>query len=421
MLSRLRSTVEEYPRMFLVLVGASFIDRLGATLIFPFFSLYITQKFGVGMTQAGILFGIFSIAGLTGSMIGGGLTDKFGRKSLVIFGLVISAVSSVSMGLVNNLNAFYILAGIVGLLSDVAGPAYQAMVADMLEERKRAEGFGLLRVVANLAWVFGPMIGGFLASQSYLLLFILDAISSIITAIIVYRMIPETKPEVAEGQEPETLLETMGGYVRVSKDRLYMAFILISMLVSLVYLQLYSTLSVYLRDVHGVQVEAFGPLFSINAGSVVLFQFWITRRVKKYPPLLMMMLGTAFYMVGFAAYGFVSTYFLFAVAMFTITVGEMILIPISQALATRFAPEDMRGRYMAFYGMSWAIPSTFAAWGAGIIMDNYDPNWVWYLSGIIAGIAVLGFIIMHLRTGDRFTAESVHEPDREAAPSPQPS
>jgi MFS family permease len=279
MLSRLKSTVDEYPRMFLVLVGASFIDRLGATLIFPFFSLYITQKFGVGMTEAGILFGIFSIAGLTGSMIGGGLTDKFGRKSLVIFGLVISAVSSVSMGLVDDLNAFYLLAGIVGLLSDIAGPAYQAMVADMLEESKRAEGFGLLRVVANLAWVFGPMIGGFLASQSYLLLFILDAISSIITAVIVYRMIPETKPEIPEGKEPETLLETMGGYLRVSKDRIFMAFILISMLVSVVYLQLYSTLSVFLRDVHGVQVEAFGPLFSINAGSVVLFQFWITRRV----------------------------------------------------------------------------------------------------------------------------------------------
>jgi MFS family permease len=415
MLSRLKSTVDEYPRMFLVLVGASFIDRLGATLIFPFFSLYITQKFGVGMTEAGILFGIFSIAGLTGSMIGGGLTDKFGRKSLVIFGLVISAVSSVSMGLVDDLNAFYLLAGIVGLLSDIAGPAYQAMVADMLEESKRAEGFGLLRVVANLAWVFGPMIGGFLASQSYLLLFILDAISSIITAVIVYRMIPETKPEIPEGKEPETLLETMGGYVRVSKDRIFMAFILISMLVSVVYLQLYSTLSVFLRDVHGVQVEAFGPLFSINAGSVVLFQFWITRRVKKYPPLLMMTLGTAFYMVGFAAYGFVSTYPLFAVAMFIITVGEMVIIPISQALATRFAPEDMRGRYMAFYGMSWAVPSTFAAWGAGIIMDNYDPRWVWYLSGIIAGIAVLGFAIMHFRTGARFTAESVHEPEAAAS------
>jgi MFS family permease len=409
MLTRFRSTLQEYPRSFLVLVSASFIDRLGATLIFPFFSLYITQKFNVGMTQAGVLFGIFSISGLIGSMIGGGLTDKFGRKGLVIFGLVVSALSSVSMGFVNNLSTFYILAGFVGLLSDVAGPAYQAMVADMLEEKQRAEGFGILRVVANLAWVFGPMIGGFLASQSYLLLFILDAISSIITAVIVYRMIPETKPEGSEETKQETMFETMGGYVRVAKDRLFFAFVLISILVGVVYLQLYSTLSVFLRDVHGVQVDAFGPLFSINAGTVVLFQFWVTRRVKRYSPMAMMALGTAFYMVGFTAYGFVSGYPLFVVAMLLITIGEMIIMPISQALASRFAPEEMRGRYMAFFGLSWAIPSTFAAWGAGLIMDNFDPRWVWYLSGIIAFIGILGFVALHLKTRTRFTPESVHE------------
>lgn len=403
-----------------MLVGASFIDRLGATLIFPFFSLYITERFGVGMTQAGILFAIFSIAGMVGSMIGGGLTDKFGRRMLVLFGLVISALSSVSMGLVDNLAAFYFLAGFVGLLSDVAGPAYQAMVADMLEEDQRAEGFGILRVSANLAWVFGPMIGGFLASQSYLLLFILDAISSIITAIIVYRMIPETKPEGTEETRQETIMETMGGYLRVGRDRLFLSFVLISILVGVVYLQLYSTLSVFLRDVHGVQVDAFGPLFSVNALTVVVFQFWVTRRVKRYAPMLMMALGTAFYLVGFTAYGFVSTYPLFVVAMLIITIGEMISVPISQALATRFAPEDMRGRYMAFFGLSWAIPSTFAAWGAGLIMDNYDPRWVWYLSSIIAAIGVAGFIALHLRTQERFTPEAVHETGAAASTKPLP-
>jgi MFS family permease len=156
-------------------------------------------------------------------------------------------------------------------------------------------------------------------------------------------------------------------------------------------------------------VEAFGPLFSINAGAVVLLQFWVTRRVKQYPPLVMMSIGTAFYMLGFAAYGFISSYPLFAIAIFIITVGEMILIPISQALATRFAPQDMRGRYMAAYGLSWAIPSTFAAWGAGVIMDNYDPRWVWYLSGIIAAVAVLGFALLHARIGASLTPETAHQ------------
>lgn len=416
MLTRIQNTFREFPGTFWVLMGASFIDRLGGTMVFPFFALYVTQKFGVGMTQAGILFGIFSIAGLVGSIIGGGLTDKFGRRGLVLFGLIVSALSSVSMGLANDLNLFYALAAFVGLLSDVSGPAYQAMMADILVEEKRAEGFGILRVVMNMAWILGPAIGGLLAARSYLLLFILDAISSLITAAIVYRLVPETKPASAEGTEESSVLATMQGYLQVVRDRVYGAFILISIVVGAVYLQMYSTLSVYLRDVHGIPAQGFGTLISINAGTVVIFQFWITRRIKRFPPMAMMATGTAFYLVGFAAYGFVSGFALFLIAMILITIGEMISVPLSQALAAHFAPEDMRGRYMAIFGLSWAIPSTFGPAAAGVIMDNYDPNWIWYACGILAAIGVLGYLGLHLKLGGRFTAEDVHR----AQPAVQP-
>ena len=71
MIDRMRSTYREYPRNFWVLVGASFIDTIGRTAMIPFFALYVTDRFDVGMTEAGILFAIFSIAGFFGNMIGG--------------------------------------------------------------------------------------------------------------------------------------------------------------------------------------------------------------------------------------------------------------------------------------------------------------------------------------------------------------
>jgi len=60
MLKNFKSTYNEFPPRFWILVIASFVDRVGGTLIFPFFALYITQNFNVGMTQAGVLIGIFS-------------------------------------------------------------------------------------------------------------------------------------------------------------------------------------------------------------------------------------------------------------------------------------------------------------------------------------------------------------------------
>ena len=80
MVRRLNKIYHEFPRLFWVVVAVSFVDGIGGTLLFPFFALYITQKFSVGMTQAGILLGMSSLFGLIGSTIGGALTDKFGRK-----------------------------------------------------------------------------------------------------------------------------------------------------------------------------------------------------------------------------------------------------------------------------------------------------------------------------------------------------
>ena len=412
MFTGIKDTYNEFPRTFWTLVGASFIDRLGGTMIFPFFALYVTQKFNVGMTQAGVLLAIFSVSGLVGSMIGGALTDKFGRRGMVLFGLVFSALSSVSMGLVNELSHFYLLAIVVGSLSNIAGPAHQAMVADILPEEKRTEGFGMLRVAANLAWIFGPMIGGLVAGRSYLMLFILDAITSLIVAFIVFRSIPETKPQEPETEHKKTFAQTFVGYRVVLADRLYLVYLLVSMLMLVAYQQMYHTLSVYLRDSHGVPARGFGALLSIDAALVVLLQFWVTRRVRDRPPMVMMAVGTALYMVGLAMFGFVSAYWLFIVAILLLTFGEMVVMPISQALAARFAPEDMRGRYMAFYSLAWAVPSTIGPWAAGLILDNYNPDWVWYAAGIVCAIAVVGFLSLHTSAQKRFAAVNTEETQR---------
>jgi MFS family permease len=279
------------------------------------------------------------------------------------------------------------------------------MVADMLPPEKQAEGFGILRVTANLAWIFGPTIGGLLAARSFYLLFVVDAVSSLITAAIVLRLIPETRPQARQVGAKESVGQTFRGYGTVVQDGVFVAFIVISALMNLVYLQMYSTLSVYLRDVHGVSTRAYGFLMSMNALAVVIFQFPLTRRLRPYRPMILMAVGTALYMVGFSMYGFVTTFFLFAVAMLTITFGEMVVIPTAQALVARLAPEDKRGRYMAVFGLSWGISATFGPFGAGLILDNFNPNWVWYLGGILAAVAVAGFLALDARTKSRLAAE----------------
>ena len=411
MLKRFQATFQEYDRPFWTLVASSFIDRLGGALIFPFLSLYIANRFHVGMTEIGILLGVWSISGLIGSMIGGAMTDKFGRRFMLIFGLLFSALTALGLGFANDLKTFFFLLAGAGILSDIGGPAQSAMVADLLPEKQRAEGFGILRVATNLAVVFGPVIGGILAGVSYLLLFIIDAIASTLTAGIVFFALPETKPSLLEGQKSESMVKTMIDYRKIVRDKLFMAFIAVTISMVFVYSQMYSTLSVFLNKMHGVSAQGFGFLMSLNALMVVGLQFWITRKIKKFDPMLILIAATALYGIGYTMFGFVSIYPLFMLAMAIITIGEMLHIPTAQSLVAHFAPAEMRGRYMAAYGLSWAIPNSIAPLAAGLIMDNFNPNLIWYIAGLITMLTMAGFILLHKKGKERFRPGAAAESD----------
>jgi len=394
---RISGVYNEYPRPFWTLVGVTFVDRLGGALLYPFFALYITIKFDVGMTQVGILFAVFSFSSFIGQMLGGALTDRMGRKSMLIFSLISTSFSSVLMGLVESFSAFLLLALFVGILTEGGGPARQAMVADLLPEQKRAQGFGLMRVAFNLSVTIGPIIGGFLARSSYFYLFLADALISTISAFIVWRAMPETKPASKPGAAEESMASTFRGYGRVLRDTFFMLFLFAGILTGLVYMNFNTTLGVYLRDVQGVPELGYGLLLSLNAGMVVLFQFAITRRIERYAPMLVMASGAGLYAIGFGMYGFVSSIGLFVLAMVILTIGEMLIAPVSQALVASFAPEDMRGRYMAFFGFSWGIPYAVGPLAAGLILDNTNPQYLWWAAGFVGILATSMYLWLNRR------------------------
>ena len=398
MINHFKKIYHEFPPLFWTLVIARFIDALGGTILFPFFALYITQKFGVGMAEAGVLLGMSSLFGLFGSMIGGALADRFGRRRLIIFGLVFSALSSLLFGFANDINVLYPLVILVGLLSSIAHPAHDALIADILPEEKRQEGFGIFRIVFNYAWIFGTALGGLIAVHSFFALFMIDAILSCMVAALIYRLLPETKPiSHAETQEEGTLWETIVGYRIVLRDLVYVGFVLACILAMLVYQQQYSTLSVYMRDVHQIDSKGYGLILSITGLEVVLFQFWISRTVRNHAPFLVMMLSTLFFAVGVFLYGLVSSFAMFIAAAIIVCIGEMLFFPTSQALIASFAPKHMRGRYMAVSGLTWSIPATIGPGAAGYILDTTNPNLLWYIGGLICILASIGYFALHLR------------------------
>ncbi len=394
MLTKLKSIYNEYPKAFWVYNIVVFIDRFGGFMLYPFFALYLTKKFDIGMSTVGLLFAVFSVSGLVGSAIGGALTDRMGRKGVIIFSLVLSSLSALGMGFAPTLEVFIAVSVIVGTLSSIGGPAHEAVVADLLPENKRAEGYGIIRVIFNMAVIIAPAVAGLLIARSYLLLFIIDAVISLIAATVVILALPETKPPAHPEAKPETMSKTFAGYGKVFRDIPFVAFIFVSIMMTLVYMNMNTTLGVFLRDSHGIPEIGYGYLISMNAIIVVFLQFWVARKLERFKPMLMMAVGSALYAIGFAMYGFISTYLMFAVAMVVITVGEMIVSPFQQALVASFAPEEMRGRYMAISGLTWGIAFAAGPYFAGWVMDNLNPNLLWVGCGALGTLATIGFVVL---------------------------
>lgn len=395
LLQRTRNVYNEYPRAFWIYNIIVFIDRLGGFMLYPFFALYLTQKFDIGMSTVGLIFGVFSITGMIGSALGGAIADRMGRKTVIIFSLILSSLSALGMGFAPTLGIFIAVVLLVGTLSSIGHPAHEAVVADLLPQEKRAEGYGIIRVVFNVAVIIAPPIAGLLIANSYLTLFLVDAVISLISAAIVLLALPETKPQALAHVKPETMKQTFAGYGKVFKDTPFLAFIGVTVMMTLVYMNMNSTLGVYLRDQHGLPETGYGWLLSINAIIVVLFQFWVTRRLEKYKPLLMMAAGSLLYAVGFAMYGFVPTFALFVIAMIIITIGEMVVSPFQQSLVASFAPEHMRGRYMAVSGLSWSISFTVGPYFAGLLLDSANPSLLWVFCGLVGILATLGFVVLN--------------------------
>ena len=398
--NNIRHTRREYPRSIWALTGGTFINSFGGSMVFPLFTLFFTQKFGITVAEAGLLATLFTIGGLIGGPLGGWLADRIGRKGVMIFSLVAEATFSLGMAFAPSLPALIVMIFCFGLTVPMFWPASSATVADLVKPEKRAGAYGLIRVAANLGVALGPLVAGLLltlqqqpdgliAPNAYLPLFMVDAATSLIFALIIWRRLRETRPQVAVQAQAtaDKPKPSSGGYSRVFHDSPFMIFVILYGLIGLVYSQMNTTFGIYMIRSYGIPASAYTFMLSTNAAMVVLFQFPLARRVDQRDRSSMLALGAALYGLGFGLIGFASTTTLFWIAIVILTIGEMVIVPASQTVAADLAPIDMRGRYQAVYGLIGNVGFGIGPVIGGLLFDAGLGRWIW-ITSLLLGLAV---------------------------------
>lgn len=376
------------------LTALELLNTGGFAICLPFLSLYLYQDRGLDMTLVGTIILIAGLCAAVTSVVGGGLTDRFGRRPLMIISAGLRIFLFSGMAVLIGISApvwaivvIYVVQQSVGM---IGRPAISAMVADLSPKDRLTETFGLLRIGRNVGWAAGPALGGYLATfLPYSWLFGVTAIICAVTLIIILLFVRESLNVV---KVERVAVRSM---FSAATDRTLLAFAGLSLLVFLVSAQLVSALSVFTVDQLGFSTAQYGLLLTVNGLIVVFFQYPIARGISQRKRSLALIIGSLLYGIGYLSLGWVKTFDLAILSIVIITAGEIIFSPATLSIVGELSPRDQRGRYMGFFGLNETLSMAIGPFIGGILLDSFpaNPVYVWGIVASLAFVAVGGFIL----------------------------
>ncbi len=365
------------------------------SLVWPFLTLYASEKLHQPLTTITILLTINSLVGLATTFIGGAIADRFGRKWVMVFSFVVAGISWYLFRLADVLPVFALLMALSGAVTPLYRLAADAMVTDVVPPEERIDAYSILRLGNNLGVALGPSIGGFLAAASYQISFAAAGFGMLLCAGLTLLFSVETMPKALP--QTATILRSDKGYSSALKDRQLLGFLVAMTFNRMASATLWMLLAVHAKTNYGIAEDVFGFIPTTNALMVIFFQLLVTRVVKNRPPAAVMTVGALFYGVAVMGVGFGRGFWAFWVCMVIATIGEMILLPTSTNYVSSLAPEDKRARYMSLFTVTWSIGTALGPLIGGILNDWISPSATWIGTGLLGFVGAGLFMLFSHR------------------------
>jgi len=395
LIARLQKLVREYPAQFWLIFAGMLISTIGASMIWPFLMIYVSKKLVIPLTQVASLITINAVSGLVFALLAGPIIDRLGRKWIMVVSLIGNGLVYVLLSQAQTFLEFALAEALLGAFNPLYRVGADAMVADLIPREKRLSAYAILRMSGNTGVAIGPAIGGFIAVQSYTTAFFVAAGGMGFYGLLIALRARETLPVFKERTEPQTVF---AGYGRILKDTAFMRFTLVFTLTSMLASLIWVLLPVYTNTQFGIPENRYGFIPTTNALMVVTLQYMVTQITKRFKPLPVMTVGTAFYAIATGMIALFSGFWGFWFCMVVMTIGELILIPTSNTYTANLAPADMRGRYMSIYGLTHSVASGIAPLLGGFLSDTIAPRATWVGGGILGVISIVAFLWLAIRS-----------------------
>jgi MFS family permease len=381
------------PAAFWYLWTGTLVNRLG-TFVSPFLAIYLTTQRGFSAGQAGLVLGVYGAGAAGGVLLGGVLADRWGRRRTLVTAQVAAAATMLTMGLVRDRYAIMGVAVLLGMATEMVRPAFSAMMVDIVPERDRLRAFTLNYWAINVGFACSAVLAGLAAQANYLLLFVVDAATTLVTASIVFTRVRETHPLRAARPSPVRRTSKVAGpgLRAVFADRVFLGFVGLNLLLALLFMQHISTLPIAMGQ-DGLSPATYGSVIALNGVLIVAGQLFVPRLIGRRNRSRVLALAAVVTGLGFGLTATADHALLYALTVLVWTMGEMLNTPSNSTLIAELSPAEMRGRYQGVFSLSWSVASFAAPIVGGFLQEHAGNTALWLSCAGIGLVAAVGHLV----------------------------
>lgn len=367
------AAIRTYHPIVLSLLVGTVLARAASSMSLPFLAIYLAKTTSLNAVAIGFIAGAGSLAGTLGGFFGGALSDRFGRRIIMLAALFGWAFVFTGFSFVKLPALFFILSTINGLCRSFYEPVSQALMSDLTPKEQRFRVFSLRYLAINIGVAVGPLLGAYFGLRSGSLPFLLTGVVYFLYALSLYALLIRFGIKRIEGSAKSDV--TIGSaWSVIQKDRALRYYLTGGIIGAIGYSQMTVTLSQYV-ELHFVKgVELFAALMSVNAIVVVLLQVPLVRWAeKRRSPLVAVAAGNMMFALGDIGFAFSGSEWMLVLSMAVFTLGEILNYPSANLLIDRLAPEGMRGTY---YGAQTFgnLGQFIGPWLGGLLLAVYGGN-----------------------------------------------
>jgi len=365
------------------------INRAG-TMVIPFLSLYLTKSRGFSLEEVGWILSFFGLGSVTGSWLGGKLTDKIGHYKTMVLSLLLSSVLFVLLQFPSSFWSICLGIYLVMSVADIFRPAVFVAINAYSKPENRTRSLTLIRLAINLGFSAGPVVGGIIiATAGYNGLFWVDGLTCFAAGILLLKLLHPKKAK----EEPEDIIVLARSAIQ---DKLYVVFILAMMIFGFIFIQYFSTMPLYYSQDYALDEFEIGLLLGLNGLLIFLFEMPLIKYMenKKYSPISYVIFGTILTGISFLVINLTGWVGILIVAMVLVTLGEMIAFPFSNSFALKRSDGKKRGSYMALYSIAFSVSHIFGHNSGMQLIDNFGFKFTWFTMMMLSIIACILLLIL---------------------------